>query len=105
MLPDQHLSGVTPPKETPNKSKAVLCLQSNVHKSSIRRALSGKWTQDCSIEGAPFTRYGSVRWMIITSLKLITGDSTTNCERVLQSRLSKTYCWRGGVGWGEMQWI
>lgn len=39
--------------------------------------------------------------MIITGLKLITGYSTTNRERVLQSRLSKTYCLGGGAGGAE----
>lgn len=41
--------------------------------------------------------------MIITGLKLITDYSTTNCERVLQSRLTKTCCLGAAQEMEEMQ--
>lgn len=44
--------------------------------------------------------------MIITGLKLITGRSTTSCERVIQSGLSRRYCLKGGSVemQGEREW-
>ena len=94
MLPD-HLSRVIFQTRRPTgESKVVSCPSSAYIKVRLDAHLLDK------LRGALHEFTGR---MIITGLKLITGYSTTNCERVLQSRLSKTYCLEAAQGVERMQ--